>query len=70
MNPKLSSESKRTLKERVEELQKRKRAVETELNTATRDIGRGETKKKELEDKIASINKQTRSIIEDMEHGK
>ncbi len=62
MNP----ETKRILKKNLEDISKEKKRLEFDLTAVTRNIGSSETRKKYLEAKIQSLNKQTQEIVNDI----
>ena len=63
MNP----ETKKILKRAVEDSQVEKKRIQQEIVTVTKDIGRSEAKKKELENQLALIDVQTVNINKDMD---
>ena len=63
MNP----ETKKILKRAVEDSQVEKKRIQQEIVTVTKDIGRSEAKKKELENQLVLIDVQTVSINKDMD---
>ena len=63
MNP----ETKKILKRAIEDSQVEKKRIQQEIVTVTKDIGRSEAKKKELENQLALIDVQTVNINKDMD---
>ncbi|KKW12632.1 MAG: hypothetical protein UY50_C0005G0028 [Parcubacteria group bacterium GW2011_GWA2_49_9] len=63
MNP----ETKKILKRAVDDSQVEKKRIQQEIVTVTKDIGRSEAKKKELENQLALIDVQTVNINKDMD---
>jgi len=63
MNP----ETKKILKRAVDDSQVEKKRIQQEIVTVTKDIGRNEAKKKELENQLALIDVQTVNINKDMD---
>ena len=63
MNP----ETKKILKRAVEDSQVEKKRIQQEIITVTKDIGRSEVKKKELENQLVLIDVQTVNINKDMD---
>ena len=63
MNP----ETKKILKRAIEDSQVEKKRIQQEIITVTKDIGRSEAKKKELENQLALIDVQNVNINKDMD---
>lgn len=62
MNP----ETKKILKKSLEDLQKDRKKVLEELTNTGREIGRAETKKKELESKLTTLDHRISEISKDI----
>lgn len=62
----MKPETKKILKSHIEIIKKKKKEVEDQALQVDRDMGRGESKKKELQDKINLYNLQINNIAEDV----